>query len=173
MSLYAECKRGHELTGSNLRITKRGERLCVTCRNILAADYRARRAKPARVGPSPSQLENYIPVPESGCWLWLGPVQTNGYGRIWLGDGYGTASREIYMHHKGALPYWKIAHVLHKCDTPLCVNPDHMFVGDQRDNVRDMHSKNRHPCKSAEWWKVRRSPITGQNTPLNPGGSRE
>jgi len=78
------------------------------------------------------------------CWLWTGATDTAGYGRFRLAHerrGVVRASRfswEITYGHPGDL------HVLHKCDTPLCVRPDHLFLGTQRDNMRDAVAKGRH-----------------------------
>lgn len=67
-----------------------------------------------------------------------------GYGRIGRGakgQGNEYVHRVSWMIHKGRLP--RGLFVLHKCDVPLCVNPDHLFVGTQADNMRDMSQKGR------------------------------
>jgi hypothetical protein len=81
------------------------------------------------------------PEPMSGCWLWIGCVNTGGYGTIYF-RGYGRkAHRVSWFLVKGEIPRGKF--VLHKCDTPACVNPDHLFLGTQRDNVIDCVKKKR------------------------------
>lgn len=90
---------------------------------------------------TPHLLQNYMPIPETGCWLWLGGWDTAKYGKI---SKHGTvvclAHRLFYAVHKGDLGD---ALVLHKCDTPQCVNPDHLFLGSTRDNTHDMFRKGR------------------------------
>jgi hypothetical protein len=74
------------------------------------------------------------------CWLWTA-AQIKGYGQL------GRYGRSAYAHrvsweiHKGPIPHGMI--ICHKCDVPLCVNPDHLFMGTQADNVADMISKGR------------------------------
>jgi hypothetical protein len=80
-----------------------------------------------------------------GCWLWLGHRRPppGPYGTI-RGDGRGKplyAHRVAWELHYGAIPDGK--HVLHHCDTPPCVRPDHLFLGTQADNDRDMTAKGR------------------------------
>jgi len=84
--------------------------------------------------------EKVIPVPESGCWLWEGALDRNGYGVFRL-DGKATgAHRASYRLLVGDVGQ---AHVLHSCDNPCCVNPSHLYLGDHKDNMRDMADKAR------------------------------
>jgi hypothetical protein len=76
-----------------------------------------------------------------GCWDWVGYRDPNGYGRIDVDDRPMLAHRLAYLVHYGSIPGGK--NVLHKCDNPQCVNPEHLFLGTQADNVRDMHEKGR------------------------------
>jgi len=83
--------------------------------------------------------------PNSGCWLWSGAAD---------GCGYGIASqgfKRTYGSQKAHRVSWVMAgnalspgaYICHKCDTPACVNPDHLFAGSQADNMRDCVSKGR------------------------------
>jgi len=76
------------------------------------------------------------------CWLWVGAMMRNGYGQI-KGENRKTigAHRVSYLIAYGAIP--KGMNVLHKCDTPQCVNPSHLFLGTHRDNTHDALNKGR------------------------------
>jgi hypothetical protein len=85
-------------------------------------------------------------IDESGCWLWTGGTRPNSkgvpYPRHWTDDRKSIgAHRFSFELVRGAIP--KGMYVCHKCDTPLCVNPDHLFVGTHHDNMRDMVQKKR------------------------------
>jgi len=77
------------------------------------------------------------------CWIWTAGLSTAGYGKIATGNG----STSVYSHrvswelHSGPIPdgLW----VLHKCDNPKCVNPEHLFLGTAQDNLGDMRMKGR------------------------------
>ncbi len=85
--------------------------------------------------------EKYIPVTESGCWIWVGGEFNNGYGWFSVNGKKKLAHRVSYELYIGNIP--DQLHVLHRCDTPLCVNPDHLFVGTNADNMVDKKNKNR------------------------------
>lgn len=80
--------------------------------------------------------------PELGnCWLWTAFCYPNGYGkRIWE-NGESYAHRVSWIINRGEIPDG--LQVLHKCDVRNCVNPKHLFLGTQKDNMRDMINKGR------------------------------
>lgn len=79
--------------------------------------------------------------PLSGCWLWTGAVNPKGYGHLRFNRKDLIASRASWTAHRGPVPDGLL--VLHRCDVPLCINPDHLFLGTHRDNVADMDAKGR------------------------------
>jgi hypothetical protein len=82
-----------------------------------------------------------IPEPNTGCWLWEGYEPPNKYGKINIKGKQKLAHRVSYEINIGSIPDGM--NVLHKCDQPACVNPDHLFIGTQQDNIDDMWAKNR------------------------------
>ncbi len=78
------------------------------------------------------------------CWPWVGKsTRRRGYGVISHNNKTMTASRLSWIFHHGEIPSKKIF-VCHKCDNPPCINPNHLFLGTNSDNVRDAIKKGRH-----------------------------
>lgn len=84
-----------------------------------------------------------------GCWLWTATKTTSGYGRI-------SFRGQLYMAHRlmcavingGQIPDGLL--VLHKCDVRHCVNPEHLFLGTQSENLLDCVAKGRHVNRMTE-----------------------
>ena len=77
-----------------------------------------------------------------GCWKWVGPIKIDsGYGRFYIDGRYYPAHRVSYEHFKG--PIRSGMHVMHLCDNPICVNPDHLKQGTHQDNMKDRDLKGR------------------------------
>lgn len=84
--------------------------------------------------------ERCMAEPMSGCWLWTAGRNSTGYGIIAHNV---VTHRASWMVFRGPIPNG--LRVLHRCDNRSCINPDHLFLGTQRDNVHDMMRKQRHP----------------------------
>ena len=99
--------------------------------------------------PTASMTERFesqfVRIPEAGCWIWMGALKNKyGHGAFKLG---GRSSPVDFAHRVS----WKLylgdipegSYVLHHCDNPLCVNPDHLFLGSHKENMADMVAKDR------------------------------
>lgn len=76
------------------------------------------------------------------CWIWQGTIMNSGYGELkYKGKTWG-AHRYSYFKHNGEFD--RNLFVCHHCDNKLCVNPEHLFLGTNQDNVDDMMQKGRH-----------------------------
>ena len=112
-----------------------------------------------------------LPADTRGCQIWRGPITDRGYGRFYFN----------YKHHRAHRAAWFFAHgdpgptleVCHTCDIPLCVNPQHLFLGTHEVNMADMHKKRRgasltgmlngnHKLKDVEVLALRNDHRTGQ-----------
>ena len=76
------------------------------------------------------------------CWLWVAGTDRDGYGQFLVGRLPHRAHRISWALYHGTVPDG--AHVLHTCDIPRCVNPAHLFLGDQAINMRDRSEKGRY-----------------------------
>lgn len=85
-----------------------------------------------------------IPEPNSGCTLFFGSWNPDGYGHMRRGRGSNSegAHRIAWLVYRGPIPPRQ--QVLHRCDVRCCVNPDHLFLGSQKQNIADMVAKGRH-----------------------------
>jgi hypothetical protein len=78
---------------------------------------------------------------ETQCWMWTGAIDRKGYGRVWNPGRTALAHRIVWELLRS--PLIRTQCLLHTCDTPLCVNPDHLWIGTRQDNNRDRDSKGR------------------------------
>lgn len=79
----------------------------------------------------------------TGCWNWTGPRDKNGYGRTSY-NGKSVRMNRLAAHYWFGHPLDSPLFVLHRCDNPSCVNPNHLFIGTVTDNNRDTVAKKRH-----------------------------
>ena len=94
-------------------------------------------------------MDKVSPEPNSGCWLWTGLERGAGYGSFNYLGRERRAHRIAWALLRGPIPVGMS--VLHRCDVRLCVNPAHLFLGTQQDNIRDSIAKGRFntgPCSS-------------------------
>jgi hypothetical protein len=99
-----------------------------------------------------------------GCWEWIGIADADGYGKFTAAGKRSKAHRWAWTQTNGPIP--EGLNVLHHCDNPPCVRPEHLFLGTQRDNLRDMAAKRRthktHCKRGHERW--------GDNLYTEPSG---
>jgi hypothetical protein len=130
--------------------------------------------------PTPAADRFWAKVEKNdGCWLWRGATAGGRlkYGRFVRTAGRGTmqAHRFSFMVAFGWLPTRGV--VAHKCDTPLCVRPDHLMAMTQAENVRDMIAKGRARNPLAEAHSAKTHCVNGhafdeENTYVTPSGAR-
>ena len=94
------------------------------------------------------------------CWFWTGAINDKGYGWVSRSKKLGPprAHRLSYELFVGRIP--KGRWVLHKCDVPLCVRPNHLFIGTPKDNTQDMLRKGRAVRgEKASWSKIKEDDV--------------
>lgn len=82
------------------------------------------------------------------CWTWTAARNRNGYGQFWQGRNGIVVHRFSWMMHNGPIPVGLFC--CHHCDNPPCVNPAHLFIGTNSDNMRDAQRKGRKYAHSPE-----------------------
>lgn len=75
-----------------------------------------------------------FPEPNTGCFIWMGGLNEDGYGRVWANNKMSRAHRVAYEYFIGPVPKGKVLD--HKCRMRCCVNPDHLEPVFQGENIR-------------------------------------
>jgi hypothetical protein len=97
-------------------------------------------------------------IPECGCWIWKLSTNEKGYGLVKIKRKLYKTHRLSWLIYRGEIPQGLC--VLHTCDTPSCVNPNHLFLGTQQDNMKDCLTKKRFNPNRGE--KVSSSKLTSK-----------
>ncbi len=114
-------------------------------------------------------FHQYVLKLDCSHWIWVGGEISTGYGCLSVNKKSALAHITSWELHRGPIP--EGLYTLHKCDIPLCVNPEHLFLGTQKDNIRDLVEKGRHPGSLKTHCK-RGHEFTPENTKITTYGSR-
>ncbi len=123
---------------------------CIRCKNYFSIDHsksagRKYCSQKCQWGTLEERFWDHVDVVYdlTSCWNWTACVNEHGYGIIGVGGkSVDRASRVSWRIHNGEIGGSKVF-VCHHCDNPLCVRPDHLFLGSAQDNSKDCASKGR------------------------------
>lgn len=170
----SHCIRGHSYAGRNLYISPDGRQNCNACRRL--ADIKRGQINGITKETLADRVLRFsMPEPNTGCWLWLGACDRAGYGHICPPGGLRTNVRlrrahcASYFAFVDSIPSDML--VCHKCDTPSCVNPQHLWLGTPRENILDMLAKGRR-ADNRKSHCLRGHGFTPENTGMAVGGKR-
>jgi len=122
------CICGGTVDATSKQLTKTFRTACPNCQDSGSKSTLQVRLKKYVVGPT-------------GCWNWTGKQNEHGYGAIQVEGKYTRAHRAMFFMLNPDAD--KSLVVMHTCDNPQCINPTHLTLGTQKDNMMDMHKKGR------------------------------
>lgn len=129
---------------------------CKACLRRLRTKYRPNKGG-KKCTPLKVRFMSKVRIAQSGCWEWTGGLNPAGYGRFacktesgWIME---LAHRYSYSFFVG--PLTDGLYVCHRCDNPKCVNPQHLFLGTQQNNISDAKKKGRIPSGDAHYSRQR------------------
>lgn len=138
---YGKCQCG---CGEDAPLASKTNRKCLVVKDK-PQRYIAWHFNPRNVAATPEDMF-WFHCPrgdDDACWVWKGPLNHDGYGRLNFKRKSRFAHRFSYEIHCGSIP--RGMQVLHHCDNPPCVNPKHLFLGNPAINALDKVLKGRHP----------------------------
>ena len=94
------------------------------------------------------RLYNSARLDEAGCWVWAGARDAHGYGMLSINNNTRRAHRVAYEAFCEEIPQGMV--ICHSCDNPSCINPAHLRVGTQADNVADREARGRRDVKGEQ-----------------------
>ena len=129
------------------------------------------------------RMTKRVRVTERGCWEWIGYTLPNGYAEMCIRSKQIRVHRLMYMVSSGG-PIPAGMDVLHSCDNPICINPKHLSLGVDKQNIGESIARGRRNTKRAPLGKghpkpenrthcIRGHELAGENLYMTPDGRRQ
>lgn len=94
------------------------------------------------------RFESKVEILTNGCHEWKSTIRSNGYAHFWFNGEQVLAHRMAWLLYCDEIPSGKL--VLHTCDNRKCVNPEHLYIGDAKDNAQDRTERLRYGCSKLD-----------------------
>ena len=153
------CDCGNEFFSEGRNFTSGKRKSCGCTNNKRSATKKSTVQKVIKTNRQ--RLQDAITLNETnGCWEWKKSTFKGGYGAITINGKQFSAHRASYECFVGEIP--EGLHVLHKCDNPRCINPDHLWVGTHKENMLDKMAKGRDNVKGRSFKRITHTDQSGQ-----------